>query len=181
MKKLMIAAAIVCAAAMSQAASVAWNNGSSAKIVGLDGSTALSSTAAGNYNFAISLIAAADDSVVQTLSGSSAINSMSAGALQGGSWSYTYGDDASNGDAFYILATMTVDGKNYEMIIDNSWAITASDNTGKDTFTWAAGTYGGLGTEGQTGKWVAQSVPEPTSGLLLLLGMAGLALKRKRA
>ena len=26
-----------------------------------------------------------------------------------------------------------------------------------------------------------QSVPEPTSGLLLLLGMAGLALKRKRA
>ena len=25
------------------------------------------------------------------------------------------------------------------------------------------------------------SVPEPTSGLLLLLGMAGLALKRKRA
>lgn len=26
-----------------------------------------------------------------------------------------------------------------------------------------------------------QSVPEPTSGLLVLLGMAGLALKRKRA
>ena len=29
------------------------------------------------------------------------------------------------------------------------------------------------------GSWAA--VPEPTSGLLLLLGMAGLALKRKRA
>ena len=29
------------------------------------------------------------------------------------------------------------------------------------------------------GNW--QSVPEPTSGLLLLLGKAGLALKRKRA
>ncbi|MBR4616199.1 MAG: PEP-CTERM sorting domain-containing protein [Kiritimatiellae bacterium] len=28
-------------------------------------------------------------------------------------------------------------------------------------------------------NWAA--VPEPTSGLLLLLGMAGLALKRKRA
>jgi hypothetical protein len=26
-----------------------------------------------------------------------------------------------------------------------------------------------------------QSVPEPTSGLLMLLGIAGLALKRKRA
>ena len=30
-------------------------------------------------------------------------------------------------------------------------------------------------------NWTSVSVPEPTSGLLLLLGMAGLALKRKRA
>lgn len=30
-------------------------------------------------------------------------------------------------------------------------------------------------------NWTSMSVPEPTSGLLLLLGMAGLALKRKRA
>ena len=29
--------------------------------------------------------------------------------------------------------------------------------------------------------YATASVPEPTSGLLLLLGMAGLALKRKRA
>ena len=30
-------------------------------------------------------------------------------------------------------------------------------------------------------NWTAVNAPEPTSGLLLLLGMAGLALKRKRA
>ena len=29
--------------------------------------------------------------------------------------------------------------------------------------------------------WTAASVPEPTSGLLMLIGMAGLALRRKRA
>ncbi len=31
------------------------------------------------------------------------------------------------------------------------------------------------------GTWTAAAIPEPTSGLLLLLGVAGLALKRKRA
>ena len=39
--------------------------------------------------------------------------------------------------------------------------------------------FGSLKTATQTASnW--QAVPEPTSGLLLLLGMAGLALKRKR-
>jgi hypothetical protein len=31
------------------------------------------------------------------------------------------------------------------------------------------------------GTWTAVNVPEPTSGLLLLLGMAGLALRRKQS
>jgi len=33
---------------------------------------------------------------------------------------------------------------------------------------------------GTAGAWTTATVPEPTSGLLLLLGLAGLALKRKR-
>ena len=45
------------------------------------------------------------------------------------------------------------------------------------SMAWAVGT-GSISFEGN-GTWTA--VPEPTSGLLMLLGMAGLALRRKRA
>lgn len=39
----------------------------------------------------------------------------------------------------------------------------------------------GGGTSGTSTAWSTAAVPEPTSGMLMLLGMAGLALKRKRA
>ena len=42
--------------------------------------------------------------------------------------------------------------------------------------------FGNMATATQNASnWAGSAVPEPTSGLLLLLGMAGLALKRKRA
>ena len=40
---------------------------------------------------------------------------------------------------------------------------------------------GDVGGGSTATAWSTAAVPEPTSGLLLLLGMAGLALKRKRA
>ena len=42
--------------------------------------------------------------------------------------------------------------------------------------------FGNQSTPSQAaGAWTSVSVPEPTSGLLLLVGMAGLALRRRRA
>ena len=76
----------------------------------------------------------------------------------------------------------------FDAVADSSYdfTITASyvDGAGK---TWSyAGTglgstdnFGGGFVGFDAGTWTA--VPEPTSGLLLLLGVAGLALKRKRA
>ena len=49
-----------------------------------------------------------------------------------------------------------------------------------DTWAGEAFTFTTAGTSGAK-TYITASVPEPTSGLLLLLGMAGLALKRKRA
>ena len=69
-------------------------------------------------------------------------------------------DTASAADASYFAYTATKSAT----VGDAGAPITLAYGT------FAAGTQGG---------WTA--VPEPTSGLLLLLGMAGLALKRKRA
>ena len=73
-------------------------------------------------------------------------------------------------------------GSNYDFyfqITDGDKTFTSTTITGKgaQSVTTVALDFGNQKTAGQT--W--QSVPEPTSGLLLLLGMAGLALKRKRA
>ena len=70
-------------------------------------------------------------------------------------------------DGNYIALVAYADGADNMFRVFES---TASD--GKMAFK--------LTTEGgKAGEWT-QAVPEPTSGLLLLLGVAGLALKRKR-
>ena len=90
-------------------------------------------------------------------------------------------DDA--GQAYTMLLvegdglTSLQDGSKYWMVVATGTGSQATDPmsgatwaTFLDGTAYAAGSWGNL-----------QVVPEPTSGLLLLLGMAGLALKRKRA
>ena len=178
MKKIMIAAAIVCAACISQAAQVAWGNTTASKLADLTGATMTAANATA-YALSVSLVDAEGNAVIT----STGINNMSAGVLSGNTnWSYTFGDgegEYNTGDLFSIVATMTVAGQQYEMVVAENLAITAQNNSGTDTFSWAAGSYGGLSETPTVGKWSA--VPEPTSGLLMLLGMAGLALRRKQA
>ena len=76
------------------------------------------------------------------------------------------GKSISNYEGNYILVSGLVSGQGV--------------NPMDETDTWATFTNA---TEFTASSWqsMTASVPEPTSGLLLLIGMAGLALKRKRA
>ena len=69
----------------------------------------------------------------------------------------------------------------YLVLTDGDKALTSATKSSSALETGASLlNFGSMRTATQnTSNW--QTVPEPTSGLLLLLGMAGLALKRKRA
>ena len=64
---------------------------------------------------------------------------------------------------------------------DNLYAVISSQSTGKK-LDLKVTPNGAIFTLGSNGSFKSvEPVPEPTSGLLLLLGVAGLALKRKKA
>ena len=102
--------------------------------------------------------------------------------------SFTYeGVEAGVNKKLYAYEAILVqDGdKSWLFISDEVNALAQNGATPSMQFTSTLTSTSKLRTEATTfegSKWYAVgSVPEPTSGLLLLLGVAGLALKRKRA
>jgi len=190
MKKLMIALAAVAVAAVTQAASVDWsvannswtlNDGSKAAkgytVYLIDGSTALDTIAA-----AINSTTGAFDadqtwvygsSVTANAKGSVASNTITTDKLTRGS-SYDFSvlivdAGATGGPKYMVSATSTQSA--YKVGDDEAMGVTFNaDLLGANALTASATAANG---------WAA--VPEPTSGLLMLLGMAGLALRRRRA
>ena len=95
--------------------------------------------------------------------------------------------DANTVNLFAIIVDKT--DKQYAFVVDaadftvgKAGAAANLNNTGLgedyDGYIFAAD-YTNAGQVGS--NWYSQAVPEPTSGLLLLLGVAGLALRRRRA
>ena len=90
--------------------------------------------------------------------------------------------------AFYSAAEandLTRARQNYWMLIDNGEAADADHFIAVATINKGV-TFNANSSVAVTASWNASqfstyAVPEPTSGLLMLLGIAGLALKRKRA
>ena len=121
----------------------------------------------------------------KTLADAIGVNSVASAALTSGEISKQTLEISATGDKTYYMvlfdSTIGTDGALYfSEEITKTLLTTGSANysfASDSSIKAVAANMSGFDTAG--GGWVA--VPEPTSGLLLLIGMAGLALKRKRA
>ena len=197
MKKLMIAVAIVCAAAVSQAATIKWG-GDVAQADGTNpvgvGSVAYLIRGATTAAAAVSTITVdgTDWSAWTTDTGASIVGAYTLDSTDAeGSYRfeslYSITGDADAGYFSVVLVDggAGADGKtgSYNYAGQNTVTsvtdpttvdLTIGDNWGSSG-VWVGN--GGFNAVAFTGA----AVPEPTSGLLMLLGFAGLALRRRRA
>lgn len=178
MTKLIIAAAIVCTAALSQAAALNWK--ASGDYITKDGAIQTAATAdAGTFVLVYLGNGAADwDGAIVVNEGTVGYGSGKSGAYAKANgtynWDYTSGA-VSNGDIFGVMfkdgegtlsKLQTADGVD----IETTYTVSGLEiDTWGGAFTFASGNY-----------TVGTGVPEPTSGLLLLVGGALLALRRKQ-
>lgn len=189
MKKLMFVLAAVLAAGMVQAATVSWGTGTAIKGVTSDSDPSFGSAnaASGTLNVYVWLVDA------------TTYNSTSVDKI----WE-TYGSKlntataSATGKSGAAGATAKTEGLSFSSTEDTPYyglVITAYDPDKDGTMDYyiankATASINTAGTNatvtnlakpsGVTG-WTSASVPEPTSGLLMLVGLAGLALRRKRA
>ena len=177
MKKILSLVAVVMLAATTHAAAVGWSlMGASAYangkydvfVVGMNGVTDASQIAA---------LVAANKSVSEyTFYEGGTVTSGGMATLAATSSGKTITYSGSGTDTYQAFAVLwTADGK--EASYTSLTSISMANDSQSKTFAFA-NQSSNLAANKFT---VASGVPEPTSGLLLVLGMAGLALRRKRA
>ena len=153
MKKLLILAAVVVAGVAANAASFKW---SASGVNDFAGTTPYSGSAT-----LYAYLSTADASTAVAVNNAT----MTSGAIAAA-------DTVFSSDDFIVGSTYTF----YYTMEDAAGNVFTSGNKNSKAQATSTMTVAFAGT----GSWTAAPVPEPTSGLLMLLGMAGLALRRRR-
>ena len=195
MKKLLIAAAAVAVAVATQAATFNWGTDSKVYSIavdtiaaGLTDGTHYSAASSGNANTMYNQITSHTASWAYeiTFTGASGSDTISGSLASTDFSSRTIGLYDLSSDV--IVQTDPATTVSYSIVLTgtikdgdgNTWNLTSDAISG----TWDVASLGDLelstgGPAGWTASGTAPVIPEPTTGLLVLLGVAGLALRRR--
>ena len=191
MKKLIVLGALALATVTASAASYSWQASQGRLFDGLGSATANRYAGTG-YLFneatvsqaAILAAFTSSEGVTDTLASALSTGTFSAGRANASAtftgpdasfnaYFVVLGTDGDGNDAIYISDITT---GNYQAVGEGDVKFGQQNAYSSVGFKDAAGGFSSAGWYSS-----AAAVPEPTSGLLMLLGMAGLALRRRRA
>ena len=179
MKKIMITLVAVALAVSAQAASFSWKTTNTGKLYEAGTTTLLDAGTVYLFNSAAITQQAVLDAVLAGTSldtlGALSSSTVSAGAINSATFEWGVAGDTLNayvaivdGDNVFISDLKTAAGQQASTVSINFNLKSASQGTAMESSTFTSG------------GWYT-AVPEPTSGLLMLVGLAGLALRRRRA
>ena len=189
MKKIMFFLAAIVLAVGVQGAAISWKMGTAIKAPNADGSLGTANAGAGTLSMYVWLVdqatynAATADSIIANYSGSLSTATASvtgkSGSLGGTATTDGLSFSTTSDTTYYgIVLTQYKSGDTEMYIANKAEAIINSAGTKVSVLNLSKNWGGGTGPA--ITSWSSAGVPEPTSGLLLLVGGALLALRRKQ-